>query len=309
MSTQAIASAEILIEGLACVCCAEAIERAVRATPGVAGAHLDYGADLLRIAYDPLRVGEDELRAPVRDSGYRCSGDGARPSAAELGHAAQLAPITCGTRSDGMQYELPHTAAMHDHAVPVTDPDHAGLSHDMADPTMAADMERDMRRRLFVALALTIPLLVRRPVLRRGWRRAAHAIRVLHKHPPQPAEGPPERAAPLLTSGQAPGLALAPHASCVRVATARGVALGEDQRVLAQRGQELVAERAAVGRGLEALRPAHRPPSRFRAEHRAPRRRTRGPGAIQLDPAPRPPRDRAASTARPFAWDGDAGEA
>ena len=34
---------------------------------------------------------------------------------------------------------------------------HGGMGHDMSDPTMAADMERDMRNRFLVALGLTIP--------------------------------------------------------------------------------------------------------------------------------------------------------
>ena len=38
------------------------------------------------------------------------------------------------------------------------------MSHDMSDPTMAAAMERDMRNRFFVALALTIPVLLYSPL-------------------------------------------------------------------------------------------------------------------------------------------------
>src|SRR5262245_49050778 len=34
---------------------------------------------------------------------------------------------------------------------------HGGMAHDMSDPAMAAAMERDMRRRFFAALVLTIP--------------------------------------------------------------------------------------------------------------------------------------------------------
>jgi Cu2+-exporting ATPase len=38
--------------------------------------------------------------------------------------------------------------------------DHGGMGHDMSDPAMAAAMEADMRMRFFVALALTIPIVL-----------------------------------------------------------------------------------------------------------------------------------------------------
>ena len=38
------------------------------------------------------------------------------------------------------------------------------MSHDMSDPTMAAAMERDMRNRFFLALALTIPVVLLSPL-------------------------------------------------------------------------------------------------------------------------------------------------
>ena len=41
---------------------------------------------------------------------------------------------------------------------------HAGMGHDMSDPAMAAEMERDMKRRFFVALLLTIPTILYSPL-------------------------------------------------------------------------------------------------------------------------------------------------
>jgi Cu2+-exporting ATPase len=41
---------------------------------------------------------------------------------------------------------------------------HGGMSHDMSDPAMAAAMEADMRRRFWVALALTIPIVLYSPL-------------------------------------------------------------------------------------------------------------------------------------------------
>jgi P-type Cu2+ transporter len=63
-------------------------------------------------------------------------------------------PISMGTKHDRMQYEMPATPADHG--------DHLG--HDMSDPNMAATMERDMRNRFFVALLLTIPIVLYSPL-------------------------------------------------------------------------------------------------------------------------------------------------
>ncbi|MDQ3044057.1 MAG: copper-translocating P-type ATPase [Chloroflexota bacterium] len=41
---------------------------------------------------------------------------------------------------------------------------HGGMSHDMSDPAMAAAMETDLRRRFFVALALTVPTVLYSPL-------------------------------------------------------------------------------------------------------------------------------------------------
>ena len=54
------------------------------------------------------------------------------------------------------------------------------------------------------------------------------------------------------------------HAPSVCVASAGGVALWEDQHVLAQCGQMVAAERAAVRGGLQVLSRAHSPPARVR---------------------------------------------
>ncbi|HEX3316457.1 MAG TPA: copper-translocating P-type ATPase [Solirubrobacteraceae bacterium] len=70
-----------------------------------------------------------------------------------------MTPITCCTTCDRMQYELPHSAAGAEHATPGED-GHAGMGHDMAAPDMAAAMARDMRSRFFVALVLTIPVVL-----------------------------------------------------------------------------------------------------------------------------------------------------
>ncbi|MGE5635597.1 MAG: copper-translocating P-type ATPase, partial [Nocardioidaceae bacterium] len=119
------------------------------------------------VVFDPAAVDEEGVRESVRRRGYRCGGDPDRASTGQLAHATQLAPVTCGTKCDRMQYELPHTRAHEHHRDPseaAPHEGHGGMSHDMSDPTMAAAMERDMRDRFLVALALTIPVVLLSPL-------------------------------------------------------------------------------------------------------------------------------------------------
>jgi P-type Cu2+ transporter len=163
--TQPSQHAPLTVEGLRCVCCAEDLAQAVRGLGGVEDAALDFGSGELEVDFDPESIDEAAIRRAVREHGYRVADEPGGASAAELAHVAQMTPITCCTRCDRMQYELPHTAAGMEHEHPAEAEDgHAGMDHDMSDPTMAAAMERDMRNRFFVALALTIPVVLVSPV-------------------------------------------------------------------------------------------------------------------------------------------------
>ena len=165
-------TAELRVLDLRCAACAEHIEGDLRAAPGISDATIDYARDRARVAFDPQQIDEERIRELIAERGYRCAmdGDGAvaapRRSADQLGHDAQLAPICCGTKHDRMQYELPHSAAEHEHdAVEPGDPgEHAGMVHDMSDPKVARAMENDMRRRFFLALLLSIPVFALSPV-------------------------------------------------------------------------------------------------------------------------------------------------
>jgi len=155
------------VEDLRCTCCAEDVLEAVRELAGVRSAELDYQRAELQVDYDPAAVETEAVRDAVRARGYRCEGDPGTSSTGQLAHTAQLASITCGTKCDRMQYELPHTRGRDDHQDPAheaADEGHGGMSHDMSDPTMAAAMERDMRNRFFVALLLTIPVILLSPL-------------------------------------------------------------------------------------------------------------------------------------------------
>jgi P-type Cu2+ transporter len=160
---RSVEATSILVEDLACLCCAENVVEAVRALDGVRSAELDYRSSRLGVELDPDRTDTEAVRDAVRRAGYRCAGDPGGATTGRLAHAAQMAPISCGTKCDRMQYELPHTGAEKEHRDPAEaapDEGHGGMSHDMADPTMAAAMEREMRDRFFLALVLTIPVLL-----------------------------------------------------------------------------------------------------------------------------------------------------
>jgi Cu2+-exporting ATPase len=140
---------------------------AVNGLEGVSRVRLHYQRAELRLAYDPSLIGEEAIRDAVRSRGYRCDDEPGGATAGTLAHAAQLAPITCGTKCDRMQYELPHTGGQEAHDDPAhaaSHEGHGGISHDMSDPTMAAAMERDMRNRFFVALVLAIPVILLSPL-------------------------------------------------------------------------------------------------------------------------------------------------
>ena len=167
MSDQAtLTETSFLVDGLQCACCAADVEAAVGELPGIESARIDFSSGRLTVHHDATLSDEEGIRATVRACGYRPEGESARASTGELAHATLMAPITCGTKCDRMQYELPHTRAHSEHRDPAEHPDggHGGLDHDMSDPTMAAAMERDMRNRFFVALVLTIPVVLLSPL-------------------------------------------------------------------------------------------------------------------------------------------------
>src|SRR5215211_1395229 len=146
--------------GVYCMCCADAVERALREQPHVTDVRLDWKNDVVHVGYDPARIGAEAIEEVITHTGCDC-----KPTEVEeehhheavapperrmqhLGHGVDAQPIAMGTKHDRMQYEMPATHA----------------DHDMSDPGMAAAMERDMRNKFFVALLLTIPTVLYSPL-------------------------------------------------------------------------------------------------------------------------------------------------
>lgn len=88
---------------LYCSCCAEDLERRLRADHRLADVFVNYHSKTLTARGSHGTLSADTLRDIVRAAGYSCDGD--RPSEARLGHRVATAPITMGTTTDRMQYE------------------------------------------------------------------------------------------------------------------------------------------------------------------------------------------------------------
>jgi Cu2+-exporting ATPase len=159
---------------LACVACAEAVERALRATPHVTAVHVDYPAKTVHVTVHPGMVTEEELTAVISRSAHGCRCAPVEAPAAGVGggfsalaHTADMAAITMGTTADRMQFEFPsttdgkkqHEAHQHhdNHAisltpVPLTEhehhaapaPEHAGHAAPRSDHGGHGGMGHDM---------------------------------------------------------------------------------------------------------------------------------------------------------------------
>lgn len=102
------------------VCCVRATEAALRASPGVVDARVDYRAGSATVTYLVGQTTPEVLAARVEAAGCACAPADTNPSstavasqraptarvtAAHLAHRAQMAPITLGTVQDRVQYE------------------------------------------------------------------------------------------------------------------------------------------------------------------------------------------------------------
>ncbi len=156
----------------------DVVERALTARPGV----LDVAANAVNqtalVTYDPAQTSLTELVGWVRDCGYRCAGKSvpshvcnpmgepqhpATPSQTEpdAGHAAHHH----GQPSPQDQHETAAHDSHTQHAAhgPSLSP-HDAMGHGGHAGMSMADMVADMRRRFFVAAALSVPILLWSPI-------------------------------------------------------------------------------------------------------------------------------------------------
>ncbi len=154
------------VRGMNFATCGRIIERRLGVIPGVMRADASYVSQTVTIAFDERQIREPTLRDLVKDCGFACgeamSAEDMLHAVAETERARETAPTAPGVPPS------PHATAARARATvvsPTAPPEHAamahaGMAHDMSDPAMAAAMEADMRMRFFVALILTIPIVL-----------------------------------------------------------------------------------------------------------------------------------------------------
>ena len=143
---------------------AEAVQRQLRALPGVRHADVNYVAGSATLHYDESMITLDGIQQRVKDCGYHCRGE--------------LVPAhVCDSGRNDSAPDRSHAAAHTDHAghtghkAPTAAGttmahDKAEMMHDMGHaPGMSMqDMARDMRNRFLVALLFAIPVFLYSPM-------------------------------------------------------------------------------------------------------------------------------------------------
>jgi len=61
----------LTVEGMTCNHCKAAVEKAVRALPGVMAAEIDLAAKTLKADYDPAKSTLDDIKRAIDDAGYK----------------------------------------------------------------------------------------------------------------------------------------------------------------------------------------------------------------------------------------------
>lgn len=159
------------VEGLNFATCARSIEKRLGALAAVSEVDASYVTQTVTVTYDERHISEAALGDLVRDCGFACgepmmamnrlhgtakesyagnrSADDSVPDMRHE-HDAVMAPV-----ADHGAMAMAHT----EHTEHTDMGAHGGM-HDMSNPAMAKAMEADMRRRFFIALVLTIPIIL-----------------------------------------------------------------------------------------------------------------------------------------------------
>jgi P-type Cu2+ transporter len=151
------------VKGLNFAGCGREIEKRLGKLAPIRSVEASYVTQTVTITYDETRMTEAQLRKLVEDCGFACGEPlsfGTRsfttaeqgPHAPGAGRPGQVAPSQQMETHPAME----QGPAAADHAMA----DMGGMGHDMSDPAMAREMEADMRRRFFVSLVLTIPIIL-----------------------------------------------------------------------------------------------------------------------------------------------------
>ncbi|HKT40263.1 MAG TPA: heavy metal translocating P-type ATPase [Ktedonobacterales bacterium] len=156
------------VQGLNFAGCARAIEKRLSAVPAIASVEASYVTQTATITYDETRLSEEQVRDLVKDCGFGC-GEPLEVAPHRMTEHATMAGHTMTGHAATATAEPAPPVMAHamDHEERAEQAEHGGMGHgmhDMSDPAMARAMEADMRRRFFVALILTIPVILYSPL-------------------------------------------------------------------------------------------------------------------------------------------------
>lgn len=65
-----MATTTINVQGMGCNHCKMAVEKALKNLAGVSAAEVSLEANNVTVTYDPDQVGEDKMKAAIREVGY-----------------------------------------------------------------------------------------------------------------------------------------------------------------------------------------------------------------------------------------------
>jgi copper chaperone CopZ len=65
-----LSTAQLAVEGMHCESCVLLIEEVLAERPGVSSSSVDLESALATVAYDPSRLGLDDLRSAIEEAGY-----------------------------------------------------------------------------------------------------------------------------------------------------------------------------------------------------------------------------------------------
>ncbi len=141
--------------------CAREIEKNLGKLAPIAKVEASYVSQTVTVTYDETRLGEAELRELVKDCGYACG----EPLTRFSGPVTTISPRTEVVQETTGHPAVEGRAGAAAHAkMDMGIVDHRAMGHDMSDPAMARAMEADMRKRFFVSLVLTIPIILYSPL-------------------------------------------------------------------------------------------------------------------------------------------------
>ena len=128
------------IDDAFCPCCRDDLAAAIGSLPHVISADVDLEQKVAHVAVHAGLTDRDTLRKQIADCNFR-----------------NPVPLP---KAEVSSHEAMHHAA----AKTASHGGHEAMGHDMSDPRMAAAMEADMRRRFWVALVLSLPVVAYSPL-------------------------------------------------------------------------------------------------------------------------------------------------